>query len=504
MAHKADIHPSKKHSYVEMLSNPPFITHCKFEYILLLGILYLLGGFIMVMLQIKFDVQHDLGILKQTQEQTFLSMFTSTIHISYYYRPIISFLMKLMFVLFGFSAPLFRILHTILLLIVIVSFMYICRKFEVTFIPLLIGILYIISSPFIYNNIIFEFTMELGTFLVAAIYMLTLVFILHEPAHKIANFLMFGSLSLIAMFTREQGLIIPFVFMFYFALKKKYTQVTFTLLLLIGYIVFRLTFLGLNIYNSPFIAPTGFFTQFYSVWDLEQAFGKYPGVLYGYNILSNFLSLFTHQPVKGVFGISYQPIKETFGLLDRNIIRYFPIFSLSSIFIFIYLFQEKEKPQIVWSLLVATYLNILLGYNYSYERILFIAGFSYAVLLSLALQFFLEKYQFMKTRNIMINMLGGFFLVLWLWLGAKDQILTSLISPERGFLQALVLLATLRTLWYMHTRKKSMPSNGALKITIVFILLFMWMGISVDAQEKRRQMSQEILDVYYSNTKAPV
>jgi hypothetical protein len=346
-----------------------------------------------------FNYHDDLLTITQVKSLDIWSVFNSTIIDSSYYRPVIQVIIKGADVLFDSSAVPIRLFQIVLHVFTLFLFFRLCQALNFKIQAIWIAMLLLCFSPFTYIGIA-KYGIEVGTYMLGVFFLMAMLMIVKE---KVTYWLVL-LITLLALLTREQGLLIAFTFFLYFSFEKKFLKSFSLVLLVFGYLYLRMLIVG-QVGTTGFSGSTGWFTDFLSVDELNDRFESNYHFVYLYNMAAHFVSLFIYLPVKGQFVVADS---RTLLFVITSVVTTWVIlmalFSRQK-------YQSTMKKQHILLLILVLLANILIAYSYVRYRMLFISGLSMSVLMAYGVHVLLIRSEVKKVMIIPV------FSVLVLWIG---------------------------------------------------------------------------------------
>jgi len=351
---------------------------CNNNFAILLAAIATLGiltAFSVLLVQLELESNDDLALLHRASSQSLGEIF-STEYLteqSSYYRPLVTLISKLVYHTAGTFSPIFRIVQVIFIITLLVQFHILSSRLEIDPIPQAVGILYIFSSQFTFTFL--YWWSDLASLISANCFLATILFIHDPPKRVVTSALSLTSISVVSVLSKELGVINVLLFTMFFLLNKRYVVAMMAAAVGASYLWIRTLVCGSFLVKQSFHAASGFLGQAYSIEQLSQKFGEFPYIFYLYNIVAQFMSLATSQPINGQF-IFPAP----------KFILVLTWFSMSTVVLVGYVASLRKLEAIHKYLFLAIAVNIVMSYAYCRSRNLAIAGVAYSILLALATQ----------------------------------------------------------------------------------------------------------------------
>ena len=387
------------------------------------AVVYLLFRFYLVLLFGEWHYFDDLLTIDQIRDLSYKDIFSSTLIGTYYYRPIILALTKLAYTCFGESAIMLRFGQVVLHLSSVIIFAKICRSLKLHNFALMTGVLCLAFSSHTFLRISY-YSIGIGTYVVSFLFLLALLLVVTNRVSIPAAI----TISLLGILTREQALVIPFVFFLYYLLDRKYLPSLYMVVLVAVYMAFRMFVMG---QSSPplYHCSSGWFTSFYEIPVLEEKFGTTPYLFYLYNVITHIIGLFIYLPWKGQFII---PDQQTWILIL--------VYLMTGCVVAAAVWKGNyTKIQIRHTLILilgaVIITNALIAYNYSRHRMMFLGGISFSVLFAIGLGYIKVNYRGLLSQLLLIAVFSG-----WCGFGyySIKFITTKLYKIDRYYLSSSV------------------------------------------------------------------
>ena len=351
-------------------------------------LLILVAWYYKIVIGFEFAYNDDLLTLTQVQSLSIGQIFKSTIIDSWYYRPVIQLFVKGSLAMFSTSVYPIRLFQIALHLSTLVLFYHICKVQKLNRIAINLGLLSLCFSSFTYFGIS-KYAIEIGTYLLGFLFVLSVLMIVKEKLDVIPASL----ITILALLTREQGLLIALTCCLYFSFSKKIVGAITMVLLVCSYLLFKIFVFG-QIGGEGFIGSSGWFFDFLTVSQLEERIGDNMLPFFVYNIVSHLISLVFYVPVKGQIvmpdirlGWFICTQLFTSAIIVYGFCRYIKITNSSN----------KKNVTII---LIVTIINAVIAYSYCRYRMLFIAGIILSFLLSYGADSFLIHFKNKKILYI--------------------------------------------------------------------------------------------------------
>lgn len=363
-------------------------------------LLILVAWYYKVVICFEFAYNDDLRTLSQVQRLSIGEIFKSTIIDSWYYRPLIQLFIKGSQELFSESAYPIRVCQVVLHLSTLVLFVQICKVQKLNRIAINLGLLSLCFAPFTYFGIA-KYAIEIGTYFIGFLFVLSVLMIVKEKLEPISASL----IAILALLTREQGLLIALTCFLYFSFSKKVIGTITMGLLVFSYLIFRIVAFG-QLGGEGVLGSSGWFFEFLTVSQLEEKIGDNMILFFVYNIVSHLISLVSYVPVKGQI---LMPDIRMGWLIGTQLLTSAAIVYGFCRYRKINNFSNMKNINI---LLVVMISNAVIAYSYCRYRMLFVAGISLSYLLSYGVNAIL-----FHSRNKKILYIVPFLLCL-LWSGS--------------------------------------------------------------------------------------
>ena len=338
------------------------------------------------LLNSDFDTAEDIFLLisvsKYSISELFLKSHIYGIYEGYNYRPIIAILTKLLYPSVSPPDPIYyRIIQIILICTSIFGMIKIVDLEKKNPLIFLIFISIYFSIPSLTSAI--TWWTDIGSLININCFIFFLISIKYKY-NDILKTIIILTLFLIAILSKELGIIIGLTSLIYFLNKKKYISSVLVILLMLVYFLLRAHVIGGLLFEDTFYEKIYIFSKLYSVEELNSNFGNFPYLIYCYNIFVSFLT---------ILGIS----SELFIKLNLIKLGHTLIYFITSLIIIIWYIKNKSlKFNLNNILLLVIFINCIITFKYSTPRALPIASISYILLLILSIDDFLSNKELHK------------------------------------------------------------------------------------------------------------
>jgi hypothetical protein len=384
-----------------IIKRPDFITFLQRATLLFLTLF--VAATLVVLIPYDLGSFDDLLLINRVRHQSIFEIINSSYFYTYksYYRPILSLTTKLLDT-GSFNNPiLYRLFQVSLIAGITALFVGLLKKHKIALTSILFGVITLIGTKF--NFTAFTWWSDASSLIILVCFFSALTFITNKTQPKSWPLIAI-ILSLISVFSKELGILVPMLIGCHALVKRNKIVVISMIGIAIFYFSVRYHVLGTMFSHNSFVEDTGIFFTFYNKAELLLRFEGKVFLVYLYNILALGLSLITSQPREGVFTLGGHPFVHIF---------YLGLFSISTLFIFSVLTKKEYRysPLVIWCV-VSIILNLFVGYNYCRVRTLPIAGSAYCVLIAMSMHITIKKY--LNSYSKMLALLITSLFAIWM------------------------------------------------------------------------------------------
>jgi hypothetical protein len=318
--------------------------------------------YFLLILLVGFQLGDDLIAISLAQNTSITEIFTSSVYDrGEYYRPLILFFAKLSLTP-SLSAFPFRVGLVLTDMVIFALAIRSLRNLNVSLFGIALAVFFLIGSPFTYGT--FTWWADMGSrhaligFFVGAYYI---------TAGKPFPWLVAFPVLAFSLLSQEVALAVAFLYFCTFLWWRDYKGAGGVIVMLLAYFGLRAAILGSVVSGEPFLhLPQGyFFSMIETKEEWMNMFGGQYYLLYFYNILAQFFSVFFAEPVEGHL-----------SFVQWRHLLFFGLQTLSSIVLFIFFWKQRERKTLsVVALFLLTILaNVLISYGSARYRTIVIAG----------------------------------------------------------------------------------------------------------------------------------